>query len=166
MRHNTGEFIIAPSLILFLLQSATYASILKYKVIYWTWCFPQSLLGAMLLFLLKILGKVESIRHSASEVIIVESDWIFGGVSLGMYVFIANRRCSGQQKATLIRHELGHTRQSILLGPSYLLVIGIPSLIWGVLRANGFFKSRPYSWMYTEKWADRLAERIDIRDAS
>ena len=136
---------------------------LKYKVIYWTWCFPQSLLGAMLLFLLKIFGKVESIRHYASEVIIVESDWIFGGVSLGMYVFITNRSCSGQQKTKLIRHELGHTRQSILLGPSYLLVIGMPSLIWGGLRANGFFKGRPYSWMYTEKWADRLSERIDFK---
>ncbi len=133
-------------------------------LIYWTWCLPQSLLGATLFFLLWLFNKVKFVRHSLSGVIIAESAWIFGGISLGMYVFVANRQCSGLQRARLIQHELGHTRQSLLLGPSYLLVIGIPSLIWAILRSAGLFKRRPYSWMYTEKWADQLAERIDLKD--
>jgi len=133
-------------------------------LIYWTWCLPQSLLGATLFFLLRLFNKVKFVRHSLSGVIIAESAWIFGGISLGMYVFVASRQCSVQHRARLIQHELGHTRQSLLLGPSYLLVIGIPSLIWAILRSVGFFKHRPYSWMYTEKWADQLAERIDLKD--
>ena len=133
-------------------------------MLYWVWCFPQTLLGAILFFLLWLFCKIKIVRHTKSGVVIAECDWILGGISLGMYVFVANRRCSGQQKARLIRHELGHTRQSLLLGPAYLLVIGMPSLIWALLRSAGFFKHWSYSRMYTEKWADRLAEHIDITD--
>ncbi|RUM94162.1 MAG: hypothetical protein DSZ28_04645 [Thiothrix sp.] len=137
---------------------------LKFTVLHWTWCFPQSLLGIMLLSLLRLFSNVEIVRHAACGVIIAESDRMFGGISLGKYVFVARRGCSSQQRVRLIQHELGHARQSILLGPAYLLVIGIPSVIWATLRSAGFFKQRPYSWMYTEKWADRLAEGIDIAD--
>jgi hypothetical protein len=43
------------------------------------------------------------------------------------------------------RHEFGHRFQSLLLGPFYLFVIGIPSAI-----------SRQ-STFYTERWADAWA---------
>jgi len=137
---------------------------LTLKAIYWIGCLPQNLLGTLLFFLLWLCCKNKVVHHTISGVVITECDWIYGGISLGMYVFVASRGFSGQQKARLIRHELGHTRQSLLLGPAYLLVIGMPSLIWALFRSAGFFKHKPYSWMYTERWADRLAEHIDITD--
>jgi hypothetical protein len=130
-------------------------------IIYWTWCFPQSFCGAVLFLVLQLFNKSQIIRHPGSKVVIRESDWIMGGISLGMYVFIPSRGYPGQQRTRLILHELGHTRQSLLLGPLYLLVVGVPSLLWAILKSRGFFRGKPYSWMYTEKWADRLGGEID-----
>ncbi|MGB4268796.1 MAG: RHS repeat-associated core domain-containing protein, partial [Spirochaetota bacterium] len=52
------------------------------------------------------------------------------------------------------KHEQGHYYQSLLLGPLYMGVIGIPSVthnwIW-----NLYGKSWEYYDFYTEKWADR-----------
>ena len=132
-------------------------------ILHWTWCFPQSMLGIMLLFLLRISDHVKLSGYPALGAVIAESNWILTGVSLGKYVFIAQGYAS-QPRLRLIQHELGHCRQSLLLGPVYLLVIGIPSLTWAVLKSSGFFKHKPYSWMYTEKWADRLAERMNLTD--
>jgi hypothetical protein len=67
-------------------------------------------------------------------------------------------------KLDYIAHEYGHTIQSHKLGLVYLLVIGLPSLIW----AGCFEKYRKkhgvsYYSFYTEKWADKLGgvERED-----
>ena len=53
---------------------------------------------------------------------------------------------------------IGHARQSRMLGWLYLLVIGLPSIVWAALYGwliprceNGYYK------FYTEKWADKLA---------
>jgi hypothetical protein len=133
-------------------------------IIYWTWCFPQSFLGAVLFLVLQLFNKPLVIHYPGSKVVITESAWIMSGISLGMYVFISSRGYPGQQRTRLILHELGHAHQSLLLGPLYLLVVGIPSLLWAVLKSLGFFKGKPDSWMYTEKWADRLGEKIDRGD--
>ena len=54
-------------------------------------------------------------------------------------------------------HEYGHTLQSRKLGPVYLFVIGLPSIIWA-----GCFKwyrkkyNKSYYSFPTESWADKL----------
>lgn len=58
-------------------------------------------------------------------------------------------------------HEYGHTIQSLIFGPLYLIVMGIPSTLWGFL----FGKKRkerqiPYGVFFTEKWANHLGERV------
>ena len=70
-----------------------------------------------------------------------------GGVSLGKYI-IVNQWMPTKE----IMHEYGHCRQSKYLGPLYLLVIGIPSLIWAIFGKRG----DAYYTFYTEKWADKL----------
>ena len=55
---------------------------------------------------------------------------------------------------TLWDHEHGHARQSLYLGPFYLFVIGIPSLLWACLYRK--HKRGSYYAFYTEKWADKL----------
>ena len=52
------------------------------------------------------------------------------------------------------KHEWGHTRQSRMLGPLYLIVIGLPSLLWAAWWNPG--RKAGYFDFYTEKWADRL----------
>lgn len=90
-------------------------------------------------------------------------------VSLGMFLFVAGAGKRGERGAegerepsrALVVHEYGHTIQSLLLGPLYLPVIGLPSLIWANLpvfvqkRRNGV----PYSAFWTESGANRLGER-------
>ena len=74
------------------------------------------------------------------------------GVSLGEYIFVPDTASD-----TYIKHEYGHTVQSRYLGWFYLLIIGLPSLIWaGCFK--GFRKKHgiDYYTFYTEKWADKL----------
>ena len=61
-----------------------------------------------------------------------------------------------------MKHEYGHSIQSRILGPAYLLIIGIPSLL-GNIYDRVFNKEWKYSkscrWYYNqpwEKWADKL----------
>lgn len=74
------------------------------------------------------------------------------GLSLGHYIFVNERAL-----VETVKHEEGHQKQSKMLGPLYLLIIGVPSFVWASLKYFGFFKSRSYYSFYTEKWADRLA---------
>lgn len=61
----------------------------------------------------------------------------------------------------MARHEYGHTLQSLLLGPLYLLVIGLPSFLWCQLP---FFQERrkrrhiSYYSFFPERWADALGK--------
>ena len=57
----------------------------------------------------------------------------------------------------------GHTLQSLILGPLYLIVIGIPSTLWGFLP--NLHKKRKdeqisYFSFFTEGWANRLGEKV------
>lgn len=73
-----------------------------------------------------------------------------GSVTLGNYIFLSPRATD-----TTVRHEWGHTRQSLLLGPLYLIVIGIPSIIWATTHRT-IAPNTPYFNFFTEKWANRL----------
>jgi len=50
-----------------------------------------------------------------------------GAVSLGQFIFLFSD--FREREEFVIRHEYGHTKQSHLLGPLYLLIIGVPSFI-------------------------------------
>ena len=84
-----------------------------YLVLQFTWGAIQNVLG-FLLFLKNI-----RCEH--------EGDW--GGVSLGAFIFINGKR-GDEYKKTVSVHEYGHTIQSLILGPLYLFVVGIPSFVW------------------------------------
>ena len=86
------------------------------------------------------------------------------GISLGSFVF-----WSGSEnpyvliKANNKQHELGHTIQSVIFGPLYLLLIGIPS-IFRVLFSYIYFSKNKTQWQnyyngYPEKWADTLGQK-------
>lgn len=73
-----------------------------------------------------------------------------GSVTLGSYIFLSPRATD-----TTVRHEWGHTRQSLILGPLYLIVIGIPSIIWAATHKS-IAPNKPYDWFYTESTANKL----------
>lgn len=75
-----------------------------------------------------------------------------GSVSLGKYVFL-----SYMASDRIKLHEIGHTKQSLMLGPLYLLVIGIPSILWAAMHKTVAPK-KDYYWFYTERWADKLGD--------
>lgn len=110
------------------------------------WMLPQESIACFLL-----LGYIWRKRilymlphHSA---IVFRVEGFKGGVSLGRIVFV------GRYDKSLVMHEYGHCRQSLYLGPLYLVVIGIPSLIWCKIYKR---VGKPYGWFYTEHWADKL----------
>lgn len=94
-------------------------------------------------------------------------------VSLGLFVFVTDDLpyydrvadvMSRQQLADrLLVHEYGHTIQSLLLGPMYLLVIGIPSTVWGfspMLNRRRKMEKLSYFCFFTEKWANAWGEAV------
>ncbi len=115
----------------------------------WFWQFPQTLSGSILKFLLKerILKTVIIWENYFNK----EVHLIKGfnkGFSLGKHVFI-----DLNYNPITTQHELGHSKQSQILGPLYLIIIGLPSLIHAYL-----YKGLPkdYYNFYTEKWANKL----------
>lgn len=77
-----------------------------------------------------------------------------GSISLGTYIFLCPAHYHSE---TTLRHEQGHTRQSYILGWLYLLVIGLPSIIWACCFESYRRKyDKSYYSFYTERWANKL----------
>lgn len=122
------------------------------KVILFLWTLPQSLLG----FLLSLLCKKHMLYGKKVYT------WCFGGsISLGLYIFVSKEVLDTEKHPVysefVVAHEYGHYKQSMLLGPLYLIIIGIPSFIWATLHSIGLFNKYSYYAFYTEKWANENA---------
>lgn len=114
----------------------------------WTWCLPNTLvsLGA-LLFARAMGGRAEPFRGAV--VVRVPFMRRLGGVCLGPAILV-----SPEAPDHIVRHEWGHFRQHLRLGPLYYVVVGLPSVTHAL-----WFKRRPvgnYFHFYTEAWADAL----------
>jgi len=123
-----------------------------------TWGAIQSLIGAIFLLIMKRMDKIISvINYKTVFYVKLKKDVLqgsgFGGVSLGGFIFLTDVWEDKEQQT--LDHEYGHCMQSLLFGPLYLLVIGIPSVIWNVcFRKYRKEKNVDYYSFYTEKWAD------------
>lgn len=130
-----------------------------------TWELPQNTLGAII----KKVCNAQPLRYYTNYKGVNIYSWnIPGGISLGKYIFVPfNYDGIGYYSGdahypiayvdNFIKHEYGHTVQSKYLGWFYLLVIGLPSLIWANCF-NGYRQKNNVSYydFYTEKWADKL----------
>jgi len=119
--------------------------------IHWTWCFPQTLMGFVYLIYLTLRKKVSKktkYELGTMKVTVKGPAW----VSLGRYFF------HSENLLYIERHEFGHCKQSLMLGPFYLLVIGLPSLIWNLLWTRTDLFSGNYYSFCTERWADKLGK--------
>ena len=119
----------------------------------WLWQFPQNMLALCIEGILCEAAYREGIVGG----IVGGNTMIYNDVlptmSLGNYIFVDTM---SSQKS--IQHEFGHSKQSDILGPLYLIVIGIPSLLHNIVHylcSKIGIKWNYYSF-YTESWANKL----------
>lgn len=115
------------------------------EILLWIWQAPQNLVG--LVFRL-IYGWPNALFRGVPVVV---SNRFPGGISLGRTIVVKRPYFSDPDTWG---HEYGHTRQSLYLGPLYLFVVGIPSLLWAWYWTPN--RGVSYYSFYTEKWADKL----------
>jgi hypothetical protein len=132
------------------------------EIILWIWQIPQNI-GGLILLLIMGYDKVLTAPNGNK---VYFSKKMSGGISLGRYSIIDDyyiRKCKSDMEILnldVTKHEaLGHGTQSRWLGPFYLFVIGIPSIVWASIYPSKRFPytKNGYYAFYTEKWADKLA---------
>jgi len=118
------------------------------KVLLWLWQLPQNLAGWC-------------ISRNANMLQIYFGNVYFkkfykSGVSLGSYIILDNCYRNSTLLLNAVKHERGHQKQSLYLGPLYLLIIGLPSFIGNIYsrithKSSEWYYSQPW-----EAWADKL----------
>ena len=116
------------------------------------WQLPQNLLGALYKECI-IDNIITRVNYNAEdyECYLTRNG---GGITLGRFIFV-NQKFIDLEETIL--HEIGHTKQSKILGPLYLIIIGLPSILWAILRRFiPILRKLDYNWLYTESWANKL----------
>ena len=115
------------------------------------WQLPQNIVALILLLIWRKRSQISSYKGCYAYTVYNFS----AGVSLGNFCFVG--RFYEEAPDALypyVLHEMkGHGYQSRLLGPLYLIVIGIPSFIHAKLCKDDDL----YYNFYTERWANKIA---------
>jgi len=124
------------------------------------WELPQNIAGLLLYIYFRI-NKI--IRKTEIEKLCLFLETRKTGVSLGRFIYWTpqgNRYSHLKNDCKM--HEYGHSLQSIMLGPLYLIVVGIPSVsrVW---YSRYFYKKHSVQWKhyfnaFPENWADKLGK--------
>ena len=123
------------------------------------WELPQNIIGAFLFIFFGVFS--DSVIFDDDDSLEMYSPMMRGAISLGVFQIYADKYLGNRAKyVELVRkHEEGHRKQSKMLGPLYLPVIFIPSLVWDFLHSHvRELWTKDYYSFYTEKWADRLGD--------
>lgn len=120
------------------------------KVLLYIWQLPQHIV-ALLVLLCTGGFAVKAIPHKTAFVykLRVSGGW---GVSLGSYILLAR----GADDAQTRDHEYGHSLQSQMLGPLYLIIVGLPSVVMNLLSRAISSMAKTYYKRWPESWADKL----------
>lgn len=115
------------------------------KLVKWLWQAPQHILALLLgLLLWPFITKKGMYNNS----VLWECSLFSASMSLGEYIFLTTR---ASQK--VIKHEGGHSKQSLVLGPLYLIVIGLPSIVHNIIHR--IFSKGDRQWDYYSFWSER-----------
>lgn len=131
--------------------------IMKYirNLILFIWQLPQHIVALIYFGYLVMMCKDLGIDSRYKQATVIPCI-MRGAVTLGKYVFVG---LNSEYRKT-VKHELEHTIQSKILGPLYLIVIGIPSITYcGLRRIFSSLRKKNYYNFYTEKWANNLSEK-------
>ncbi len=122
-------------------------------IIKFIWQLPQNILGLLVILL------TGSKKYPD---VLVNGQWhsfyrakhnrrLAWGVSLGNFIIFGY-----PPDRTSILHEYGHQRQSLRLGPLYLLIIGLPSFCGNIYARIKHLDAWWYYHQPWEAWADKL----------
>ena len=117
------------------------------------WELPQNFIGALVV-------AITGAEKTERDFEFVASKYSSFGVSLGDYIIFGGEK--GDDVS--YNHELGHHKQSLILGPLYLLLIGLPSLLgnlWDRVAHRSWNYKKREKWYYSqiwEAWADSLGD--------
>jgi hypothetical protein len=124
------------------------------KWVFWfIWGLPQNLIG-LGLFMYYYITKGKKHVSRINDAFIINLKHKGAAISLGQFIIIWGNYKNVEY---IEKHEYGHTIQSHILGPLYLIVVGLPSIIW-----NRFFREYRrknkvgYYDVYPENWANKL----------
>lgn len=120
-----------------------------------SWQSPQFILGILLM---AIFSRDVKNKYPVgyAHITVVQFGSRFRGISLGPWIFVDSR-----PSHDVVKHELGHSIQSLMLGPLYLLVIGIPSLTMNIIsRLSMKYYSGKYASNYYRRWPENWADRL------
>ncbi len=137
---------------------------LIYLLVQCTWGLLQTVAGAVVF--LRFRRCPHRLYHGA----VVTVYPLYSSLSLGPFIFLTDkppRDRSGQIPyqeipRRLLVHEYGHTVESLILGPLYLPVIGLPSALWANLPAcqRKWRNETSYFSFFPEKSANYLGEKV------
>jgi len=123
-----------------------------YQICQIIWGFPQTLLG-FIVYLMNLRQPHERYRGC------IVTHWKQqGSMGLGMFLFLGQ-----DHRHDTVVHEFGHSIQSMILGPLFLPVMGIPSFLWcniPYFRRMRRSQGVSYYTFYPEKSADYLGTLV------
>lgn len=126
------------------------------KILLWLWQLPQNIAGFILAKTARY--KVPYTYKMKEDFNVYYRSFFNSGVCLGDYI-ILDFKCTDSNG---ILHEYGHHKQSLRLGWLYLLVIGIPSMLFNIydrVAHKNWTRLQRRTWYYNlpwEAWADKL----------
>lgn len=91
------------------------------KVIKYIWQLPQCLLGLLMIRIMRL-----ELKETIKDIKVYSGPKMSGGISLGNYILLSPY---SYKSPDTIKHEYGHTRQSLYLGWLYLPTVGLLSLL-------------------------------------
>lgn len=103
-------------------------NLVKFYLLSFTWGIITTLLGLVVLAAMSIYkiftkDKVK-ISMYRGRILVELVDTYFGGFSMGIVIVT-----DGAPDSDLVNHEVGHSIQNIYMGPLFLIIVGIPSMI-------------------------------------
>ena len=131
------------------------------KLLLLIWQLPQYLLGHLIARLLHSTKDTEMSKtfNGLSTVYTCKQSI---GVSFGPVIIYGTEfKTPDDMPQCTNHHEHGHARQSQYLGPLYLVIVGLPSIImnlmstYSILYGTGQFYNNYYN-RFPENWADNL----------
>lgn len=116
------------------------------------WQLPQCILGILILLIFR---KCELYTNEYNHITVLN---INKGNILGSACFSAGPIiCTTNNCAEVTkRHETGHSKQSVYLGPLFLLIIAVPSVCLFWYRR---LKNKSHDW-YLSCWPESSAEKL------
>jgi hypothetical protein len=114
------------------------------------WELPQILL-ALILYAVMKKRIIQAIDYKDSKVFFVRD--FPGGISLSFMIFLNNIDLDNLRA---VKHEYGHTIQSLCLGWFYLVIVGAPSIIRASIWKHYKLEDKKFYEGFPENWADSL----------